>query len=56
MARMDHCGGFAFLGCQAWEWHHLITGAHNVLVDGKLEQWGQSMSTIHGDLLCHMRI
>jgi cytochrome c oxidase subunit 3 len=20
-------GGAAFLGCQAWEWHHLITGA-----------------------------
>jgi len=37
-------GGFAFLGCQAWEWHHLITGAHNVFVDGKIEQWGQSMS------------
>jgi len=37
-------GGFAFLSCQAWEWHHLITGAHNVLVDGKIEQWGQSMS------------
>src|SRR6187455_962764 len=31
-------GGLAFLGCQAWEWHHLITGAHNVLVDGKIEQ------------------
>ena len=25
-------GGLAFLGCQAWEWHHLITGAHPVLV------------------------
>ena len=30
-------GGFAFLGCQAWEWHHLITGEHAVLVDGKIE-------------------
>jgi cytochrome c oxidase subunit 3 len=37
-------GGFAFLGCQAWEWHHLITGEHLVLVDGHLEHWGQSMS------------
>src|SRR5688572_7830505 len=25
-------GGLAFLGCQAWEWHHLITGEHPVLV------------------------
>ncbi|NOT50962.1 MAG: cytochrome c oxidase subunit III [Chitinophagaceae bacterium] len=25
-------GGLAFLGCQAWEWHHLITGEHAVLV------------------------
>jgi cytochrome c oxidase subunit 3 len=24
-------GGLAFLGCQAWEWHHLITGQHAVL-------------------------
>jgi cytochrome c oxidase subunit III len=40
-------GGLAFLTCQAWEWHHLITGAHPVLVDaasGKIEEWGQSMS------------
>ncbi|HYC39763.1 MAG TPA: cytochrome c oxidase subunit 3 [Chitinophagaceae bacterium] len=37
-------GGLAFLGCQAWEWHHLITGQHPVLVDGKIELWGQTMS------------
>jgi cytochrome c oxidase subunit 3 len=36
-------GGLAFLGCQAWEWHHLITGEHVVLVDGKLEMIGQNM-------------
>lgn len=40
-------GGLAFLSCQAWEWHHLITGEHHVLVDAatkKVELWGQSMS------------
>jgi cytochrome c oxidase subunit 3 len=36
-------GGLAFLGCQAWEWHHLITGEHAVLVDGHLEVIGQTM-------------
>ncbi|MBM3922398.1 MAG: cytochrome c oxidase subunit III [Sphingomonadales bacterium] len=36
-------GGAAFLGCQAWEWHHLITGEHVVLAGGKLEVIGQSM-------------
>lgn len=37
-------GGAAFLGCQAWEWHHLITGEHTVLVDGNhLEMIGQTM-------------
>ncbi len=36
--------GFAFLACQAWEWHHLITGEHAVMVDGKIEYWGQNMS------------
>ena len=35
-------GGLAFLGCQAWEWHHLITGQHAVLADGKLELIGQT--------------
>ena len=36
-------GGLAFLGCQAWEWHHLITGEHIVLADGKLDFIGQNM-------------
>lgn len=36
-------GGLAFLGCQAWEWHHLITGAHAVLADGKIDVIGQTM-------------
>jgi len=36
-------GGLAFLGCQAWEWHHLITGEHAVLVDGQIEMIGQTM-------------
>ena len=36
-------GGLAFLGCQAWEWHHLITGEHAVLADGKIEMIGQTM-------------
>jgi cytochrome c oxidase subunit 3 len=37
-------GGLAFLSCQAWEWHHLITGEHAVLVDGKyLDVIGQTM-------------
>src|SRR5690349_5153393 len=37
-------GGLAFLGCQAWEWHHLITGTHAVLSDGKIELIGQTMT------------
>ena len=36
-------GGLAFLGCQAWEWHHLITGEHAVLVDGQIDFIGQNM-------------
>ena len=36
-------GGLAFLLCQAWEWHHLITGQHAVLVDNKVELIGQTM-------------
>ena len=39
-------GGLCFLGCQAWEWHHLITGHHAVLVDAatnRIEEWGQNM-------------
>lgn len=35
-------GGIAFLGCQAWEWHHLITGEHAVLVDGQIQMLGQT--------------
>jgi cytochrome c oxidase subunit 3 len=31
-------GGFAFLACQAWEWTHLITGTHAVLIDGKISE------------------
>ena len=37
-------GGLAFLGCQAWEWHHLITGEHAVLLDGKIQLIGQTTS------------
>ena len=33
-------GGLAFLSCQAWEWTHLITGQHEVLVDGVLATLG----------------
>ena len=36
-------GGTAFLLCQAWEWHHLITGELPVLVDGKIELMGQTV-------------
>ncbi|HEV7781147.1 MAG TPA: cytochrome c oxidase subunit 3 [Chitinophagaceae bacterium] len=37
-------GGLAFLGCQAWEWHHLLTGEHAVLVDGNhIELIAQNM-------------
>jgi cytochrome c oxidase subunit 3 len=36
-------GGLCFLSCQAWEWQELIRGAHPVLVDGKIEEWGQTM-------------
>lgn len=47
-------GGAAFLGCQAWEWHHLITGEHAVLVDGKIEMIGQTMrGNPWGDLANH---
>lgn len=34
---MTIIGGLAFLGCQAWEWWHLITGEHVTLLhDGTL--------------------
>jgi cytochrome c oxidase subunit 3 len=35
-------GGLAFLGCQAWEWHHLITGEHAVLMNNQIEMVGQT--------------
>jgi len=35
-------GGLAFLGCQAWEWHHLITGEHAALIDGQIKLVGQT--------------
>ena len=35
-------GGFAFLGCQAWEWTHLITSEHAVLMNGHLDVIGQT--------------
>ena len=37
-------GGLSFLGCQAWEWTHLITHQHPVLVDGVLQHWGTTVS------------
>src|SRR5215213_2884001 len=35
-------GGIAFLSCQAWEWHHLITGEHAVLIGNQLDVVGQT--------------
>lgn len=47
-------GGLAFLGCQAWEWTHLLTGEHVALLgDGtlsvlpttvKANPWGTALS------------
>lgn len=37
-------GGLAFLGCQAWEWTHMITGEHAVLVNNQIELIGQTMT------------
>ena len=37
-------GGFAFLGCQAWEWTHMITGEHAVLSNGQLEVIGTTIT------------
>jgi cytochrome c oxidase subunit 3 len=37
-------GGFAFLACQAWEWAHLITGEHAVLVNNKIDLIGQTVT------------
>lgn len=36
-------GGIGFLACQAWEWTHMITGDHKVLVDGVIEEWGTTV-------------
>src|ERR1044071_6244123 len=37
-------GGFAFLLCQAWEWTHLITSEHVVMLEnGTLSAVGQTM-------------
>ncbi len=35
-------GGIAFLACQAWEWTHMLTGTHAVLVDGSLDVFAQT--------------
>lgn len=35
-------GGFAFLGCQAWEWNHLITGEQAVVAGNQLDVIGQT--------------
>ena len=35
-------GGLAFLGCQAWEWHHLLTGEHAVLAGNQLDVIAQT--------------
>jgi cytochrome c oxidase subunit III len=37
-------GGLAFLGCQAWEWTHLLTGEHATLINGKIELLAQTTS------------
>jgi cytochrome c oxidase subunit 3 len=37
-------GGLAFLGCQAWEWAHLITGDHAVMVNGQIENMGTTVT------------
>jgi cytochrome c oxidase subunit 3 len=47
-------GGLAFLGCQAWEWTHLLTGEHVALLsDGtlsaipttvKMNPWGHELT------------
>ncbi len=35
-------GGLFFLGCQAWEWHHLYFGQHAVVMNGHIEMIGQA--------------
>lgn len=50
-------GGFVFLGCQAWEWHHLITATHATVVDGQIQLLGQTTThnpwgqAVHGAAL-----
>jgi cytochrome c oxidase subunit III len=50
---MTIIGGFAFLGCQAWEWTHLLTGEHVALLSNgtldivpttvRLNPWGNEL-------------
>jgi len=50
-------GGFAFLACQAWEWHHLITGEHAILANGQIDVIGQTLTVnpwgreVHGPVI-----
>ena len=37
-------GGLCFLSCQAWEWTHLLTGQHEVWVDGHAEFWNTTVA------------
>ena len=38
-------GGFAFLGCQAWEWTHLLTGEHFVMAkNGTIDMLNTTVS------------
>lgn len=37
-------GGIAFLACQAWEWTHLITGDHAVLINGEIKHIGTTVT------------
>lgn len=41
---MTIVGGIAFLSCQAWEWTHLLTAQHEVLVNGHIELWNTTVS------------
>jgi cytochrome c oxidase subunit III len=54
---MTIVGGIAFLSCQAWEWHHLLTGEHFILAaNGTIDvlnttvshnPWGKLDMTAH---------
>ncbi len=37
-------GGIAFLSCQAWEWTHMLTGQHEVWVNGHMELWNTTVA------------